>query len=335
MHVTKSLGPYDMIICRKILKFLKIDLRFSDEIIKWDGAEMPFKDGDASTKEAHYVADSDPVEDTVPQVKRILDAKCDKADIEKICEEQAELDRQQQEQLAVLLCKYVHDWTARARAQIGRMRQENQLAPPAASDATNDEHNLAQIASLKSAVRNVQRIQQQLPADDGDKKIPAKAAIILTRSNQRPYNATTETTRDTKRPAKKAKSNITETDTTATSRILPSLDDLFLPEEEKVFIEDHIIPWLNDNDYTLDEDGTFYTDSIIPPAIQEWFIGRGAQLAAIPPTRAIPEANVAANPPLAEIEVDAQGDTLEDPIVIDKSTSNSDNESAEGTDKTT
>jgi len=67
MHVTKSLGPYDMIIGRDILKFLKIDIRFSDEIIKWDSAEMPFKDGDASTKEECCVADSDPVEDAVAQ----------------------------------------------------------------------------------------------------------------------------------------------------------------------------------------------------------------------------------------------------------------------------
>jgi len=116
MHVTKSLGPCDMIIGRDILKFLKIDLRFSDEIIKWDGAEMPFKDGDASTKEACYVADSDPVEDAVHRVKRILDAEHDKADIEKICEEQAELDKQQREQLAVLLrkCKALFD------GQLGR-----------------------------------------------------------------------------------------------------------------------------------------------------------------------------------------------------------------------
>jgi len=35
-------------------KFLKVDLRFLDEIIEWDGSEMPFKDGDASTKEAYY-----------------------------------------------------------------------------------------------------------------------------------------------------------------------------------------------------------------------------------------------------------------------------------------
>jgi len=105
MHVTKPLGPCDMIIGRDILKFLKIDLRFSDEIIEWDGAEMPFKDGDASAKEACCAAGSDPVEDAAHRVKRILDAKCDKADIEKICKEQAELDKLQREQLAVLLCK--------------------------------------------------------------------------------------------------------------------------------------------------------------------------------------------------------------------------------------
>jgi len=92
MHVTKSLGPCDVIIGRDILKILKINLRFSDEIIEWDGAEMPFEDGDASAKEAHCAADSDPVEDAVHGVKRILDAKCDNADVEKICEEQAELD---------------------------------------------------------------------------------------------------------------------------------------------------------------------------------------------------------------------------------------------------
>jgi len=106
LHVTKSLGPYDMIIGRDILRFLKIDIKFSEEIVEWDGAEMHFKDGDANIKEAYYVADSDPVEDAVHRVKRILDAKYEKADIEKICLEQAELDQKQQDQLAVLLRKY-------------------------------------------------------------------------------------------------------------------------------------------------------------------------------------------------------------------------------------
>ena len=44
-------------------------------MIKWDGAELPFKDGDATEKEAYFMEDSDPVEDAVHRVKRILDAK--------------------------------------------------------------------------------------------------------------------------------------------------------------------------------------------------------------------------------------------------------------------
>jgi len=67
---------------------------------------MPFKDGDASVKEVHYVSDSDPVEDAVHRVKRILDAKYKKADVEKICQEQAEVEQDQRAQVAVLLCKY-------------------------------------------------------------------------------------------------------------------------------------------------------------------------------------------------------------------------------------
>jgi len=105
MHVTESSGPCDMIIGRDIPKFLKINLRFSEEIVECDGAEMPFEDGDASVKEACCAADSDPAEDAVHRVKHILDAKHIKADIETICEEQAELDEQQREQPAALLRK--------------------------------------------------------------------------------------------------------------------------------------------------------------------------------------------------------------------------------------
>jgi len=46
------------------------------------------------------------MEDAVHRVKSILDAKYEKADVDKVCKEQAELDQSQREQLAVLLCKY-------------------------------------------------------------------------------------------------------------------------------------------------------------------------------------------------------------------------------------
>jgi len=158
MHVTKSLRPCDMIIGRDILKFLKIDLKFSDEIIEWDGGETPFKDGDASTKEARCAADRDPTEDAVHGVKRILDAKHDEADIEKICEEQAELDKQQREQLAVLLRKH----EALFHGQLGRWHcQEVKLelqegAKPYHARA----HNMPRchVQTLKAAVERLVKI---------------------------------------------------------------------------------------------------------------------------------------------------------------------------------
>ena len=67
---------------------------------------MPFKDWDAIEEQAYHISDGDPVEDAVDRVKKILDAKYVKADIKKICQEQAELDKLQRDQLAVLLCKY-------------------------------------------------------------------------------------------------------------------------------------------------------------------------------------------------------------------------------------
>jgi len=106
MHVTKTIGAYDMIIGRDILEFLKIDIRFSDKTIVWDRAEMPFKDRDASELEAYHISDGDAMEDAVHRVKRILDAKYEKADISKVCEEQEELDASQRDKLGELLRKY-------------------------------------------------------------------------------------------------------------------------------------------------------------------------------------------------------------------------------------
>ena len=106
MHVTKSIGAYDMIIGRDILEFLKIDIRFSDNTVVWDGSEMPFKERDATEIEAYHISEGDSMEDAVHRVKRILDAKYEKADLDKVCSEQTELERDQRDQLAALLRKY-------------------------------------------------------------------------------------------------------------------------------------------------------------------------------------------------------------------------------------
>ena len=52
-HVASSLGAYDMIIGRDLLGFLGIDIKFSNQTIVWDHAEMPFKDADADLSQFH------------------------------------------------------------------------------------------------------------------------------------------------------------------------------------------------------------------------------------------------------------------------------------------
>jgi len=106
LHVTKALGKYDMIIGRDILQFLKIDLRFSDNVVEWDGSELPFKDGKATPKQAYHIADGDVMDEAVSRVKRILDAKYKKADLKTVCQSQTELTVEEKSQLEALLRKY-------------------------------------------------------------------------------------------------------------------------------------------------------------------------------------------------------------------------------------
>ena len=43
LHVADNMGAHDMILGRDVLSFLKIDIKFSDQVVIWDGKEMPFK----------------------------------------------------------------------------------------------------------------------------------------------------------------------------------------------------------------------------------------------------------------------------------------------------
>ena len=104
-YITKQLGAYDVIIGRDMLEFLKIDIKFSDVTIEWDYKSIPFKDQD-STLTDFYVKEPDMVEDTNDRLKRILDAKYEKADLEEICKDQPELSTEQQNELFQLLSRH-------------------------------------------------------------------------------------------------------------------------------------------------------------------------------------------------------------------------------------
>ena len=106
VHVTKDLGNYDMIIGRDILSFLQIDLRFSTKEVEWEHATMPFKHVDATPLDAYFIKDPIGVAQATDRIKKILDAKYEPADIEKVCGAQSHLIVEQQQKLLALMKKH-------------------------------------------------------------------------------------------------------------------------------------------------------------------------------------------------------------------------------------
>jgi hypothetical protein len=106
MYVTKDLGNYDMIIGRDALQFLGINIQFSTQEVVWDHASMPFKDFDAKAMDSYHIEDPDGILQDTDRLKKILDAKYVPADLEKLCQSQAQLQRAQQKKLLELLQKH-------------------------------------------------------------------------------------------------------------------------------------------------------------------------------------------------------------------------------------
>ena len=105
-HVAENMGAYDMIIGRDILSFLGIDIRFSEQVVTWENADMPFKPKDATVETQYHVAESMAVTEATDRIKGILDAKYEAADLEKICSAQDHLKVEEQRKLFSLLDKY-------------------------------------------------------------------------------------------------------------------------------------------------------------------------------------------------------------------------------------
>jgi Retroviral aspartyl protease len=106
MYVTKDLGNYDMIIGRDVLQFLGINIQFSTQEVVWDHASMPFKDFDATAMDSYHIEDPDGLLQDTDRLKKILDAKYVPADLEKLCQSQAQLQKAQQKKLLELLQKH-------------------------------------------------------------------------------------------------------------------------------------------------------------------------------------------------------------------------------------
>jgi Aspartyl protease len=106
LHVAENMGAYDMIIVRDIMNFLGINIQFSDLTVHWEHASMPYKPVDATIDTDYHIAETMVVEDTTERIRKILDAKYQATDLEKVCSAQSHLEYQQQRKLFDLLDKF-------------------------------------------------------------------------------------------------------------------------------------------------------------------------------------------------------------------------------------
>ena len=106
LHVAKNLGAYDMIIGRDILSDLGFKFDFTTMSVEWDGVSVPMKNSDSTEEENFHIPDPACVDDDAERLKRILDAKYEKADLKKVAESQTQLSPEEQDKLHELLTKY-------------------------------------------------------------------------------------------------------------------------------------------------------------------------------------------------------------------------------------
>ena len=74
-HVTKQKSNYDLILGRKILRELSINLNFSNNTTNWNYTSIPMKLVHNSTRTHFVINDSKRVSSETKRIKKILDAK--------------------------------------------------------------------------------------------------------------------------------------------------------------------------------------------------------------------------------------------------------------------
>ena len=97
LHVVDlKINRYDIIIGCDLIRSLGIDIHGADMTIHWDNASIPWSDIDSTAKDVFALSQHNaPFNAETKRMKRILDAKCSKADIKTIAESSTHLDPQE------------------------------------------------------------------------------------------------------------------------------------------------------------------------------------------------------------------------------------------------
>ncbi len=104
--------PYDMIIGRDLMRELKMDVIYSDNIVTWDDLKLPMQqvkqNGSWIDMEALFedTTESEPVKSSMKRLHRILDANYETPDLEKEVAQMTHLNGIQRQLLLTLLTKH-------------------------------------------------------------------------------------------------------------------------------------------------------------------------------------------------------------------------------------
>ena len=102
--------PYDFIIGRDLMRALKIDVLYSENVVVWDDLRLPMQEVKNKFTDFHAIletaSDSDSVKQQMSRLTRILDANYDKPDLDQEVAQMTHLNPEQQVLLLALLKKH-------------------------------------------------------------------------------------------------------------------------------------------------------------------------------------------------------------------------------------
>ena len=106
LFVTENKSNYDLIFGRDLLRELGISLDFENNLVSWQHVEIPMKPRDC-TVEGHFaIEESTNVQQATTRIKKILDAKYEKANLKEIVKSLNYLTKSEQKSMLQLLRKY-------------------------------------------------------------------------------------------------------------------------------------------------------------------------------------------------------------------------------------
>ena len=86
--MNKVIPGYDIIIGRDLIHSLKLDVMFSTQSLVWfENGEIPLKPANATQQTLFYINDPQDIMTEADKMSSILDAKYDKADLDKVVKE--------------------------------------------------------------------------------------------------------------------------------------------------------------------------------------------------------------------------------------------------------